>query len=55
MSGYLEDRLNETGVGTIYETCKALAVPLAANIVRELEAEGRFVGHWHVLGGGGLP
>ena len=40
MGGYLEDRLNETGVGIACEGCKSRAVPLAVNLARDLEAEG---------------
>ena len=40
VDGYLEDRLYGLWVGTICEGCKALAIPLAANLTRDLEAEG---------------
>ena len=32
MSGYLRDRFYGVWVGTVCEACKALAVPLAANL-----------------------
>ena len=37
---YLEDRLNDTGVGTVCEGCKALSVPFAETHVMDLEADG---------------
>ena len=40
MGGYLEDRLNEVGVGTVCEGCKAQAPPFAVKLARDLEAEG---------------
>ena len=40
MGGYLEDRLNEIGVGTACEGCKGRAVPFAVNLARDLGAEG---------------
>ena len=40
MNGYLESRLHGLWVGTICEWCKALSVPFALNITRDLEAEG---------------
>ena len=40
MDGYLEDRLYGLWVGTICEGCKALTIPLAAILTRDLEAEG---------------
>ena len=41
VGGYLESRLYGLWVGTICEGCKALAVPFAVNLTRDLEAEGR--------------
>ena len=41
VDGYLEDRLNGVWVGAVCEGCKALAVPFAVNLTRDLEAEGR--------------
>ena len=38
--GYLEDRLNDIGVGTISEGCKSLSIPFAAEIAQDREAEG---------------
>ena len=40
MGGYLEDRLNEVGVGTVCEGCKRRAAPFAVNLARDLEADG---------------
>ena len=40
VNGYLEDRLYGPSVGTVCEGCKALSVPFALNITRDLEAEG---------------
>ena len=40
VGGYLESRLYGLRVGTICEGCKALAIPFAANLTRDLEAEG---------------
>ena len=40
VDGYLEDRLNSVSVGTVCERCKALAVPFAVNLARDLESEG---------------
>ena len=39
LDGYLEDRLHGFSVGAVCEGCKALAVPFAVNIIRDLEAE----------------
>ena len=41
VNGYLEDRLYAVSVGVVCEGCKALAVPFAVNLTRDLEAEGR--------------
>ncbi len=38
--GYLEDRLNEIGVGTICEACKREAIRFAQAIARDRDAEG---------------
>ena len=40
MGGYLESQLYGLRVGTICEGRKALAIPFAANLARDLEAEG---------------
>lgn len=40
MDGYLEDRLNEVGVGTVCEGCKRRAAPFALDWAGDLEAEG---------------
>ena len=40
VGSYLESRLYGLRVGTICEGCKALAIPFAANLTRDLEAEG---------------
>ena len=40
VEGYLEDRLYGHSVGTVCEGCKALAVPFAETLIRELEAYG---------------
>ena len=40
VGGYLESRLYGLSVGTLCEGCKAQAVPFAANLTRDLEAEG---------------
>ena len=40
VGGYLESRLYGLRVGTICEGCKALAIPFAANLTCDLEAEG---------------
>ena len=40
VGGYLESRLYGLSVGTLCEGCKAQAVPLAANLTRDLESEG---------------
>ena len=40
VGGYLESRLYGFRVGTICEGCKARAIPFAANLTRDLEAEG---------------
>ena len=40
VGGYLESRLHGLWVVTICEGCKALAIPFAANLTRDLEAEG---------------
>ena len=39
-NGYLESRLYGLWAGTICKGCKALSVPFALNITRDLEAEG---------------
>ena len=41
VSDYLEDRLYGHSVGAICEGCKALAVPFAKTLIRDLEAEGQ--------------
>ena len=41
VNGYLEDRLYGLPVGTVCEGCKALAVPFAESLIRDLEAGGR--------------
>lgn len=38
---YLEQRRDGLEVGTVCEACKALAVPFAIGLARDLEAEGR--------------
>ena len=40
VSGYLEDRLNGIGLGSVCESCKAFAPPFALRLSRDLEAEG---------------
>ena len=46
LKGYLEDRLREAPVGAVCQECKALAMPLAKNIIADmaqnLEDEGRW-------------
>ena len=37
---YLERRKDGLEVGTVCEACKALAVPFAMSLTRDLEAEG---------------
>ena len=39
VGGYLEDRLDEIGVGTVCEMCKTPAAHFAMNISRDLEAD----------------
>ena len=41
VDGYLEDRLYGVSVGVVCEVCKALAIPFAVNLTRDLESEGR--------------
>ena len=45
VSGYLEDRVHGLWVGNICQKCKALAVPLAEEVIErmaeDMEAEGR--------------
>lgn len=41
VNGYLEARLLELSGGTVCEGCKALVIPFAENLIRELEANGR--------------
>ena len=40
LKGYLVDLLLGAPVGAICQDCKALAMPLVENIVRDMEAEG---------------
>ena len=40
VSGYLEDRLNDIGVGIVCEGCKSRTVPFAVRVARHLEAGG---------------
>ena len=40
VDGYLEDRLYGVSVGAVCEGCKALAIPFAVNLIRDLKSEG---------------
>ena len=46
LKGCLEDRLNGAWVGTVCHNCKALAMPLAENIIEDMAQDMEGEGRW---------